>query len=175
MIWISLLRGINVAGKNRVKMPELCLALKAAGFQNIKTYVQSGNIVLRYQNIAATEVSSTIKDIINENFGFEIPVLTFTPEYIKDIVDNCPFHNEQLNQTYVVFLSSGPGIPDRNIIDKYALQNEQYHYYNSCIYLYCPEGYGRTKLNNNFFEKRLKLDATTRNWRTVTKLIELSF
>jgi uncharacterized protein (DUF1697 family) len=176
--YISMLRGINVGRNKRVKMEDLKLLYKSLDLKDVKTYIQSGNIIFKSRNPDSKDLSNKIKVKIREVFGFDVTVIIRTEKEYKKVIEDNPFKEEDKKQLYVTFLSEIPSknlIEDINVdlgyktqynLDKYVINRKE-------IYLYLPDGYGNTKLNNTFFEKKLKVSSTTRNWKTVTKLFDL--
>ncbi|WP_010233547.1 DUF1697 domain-containing protein [Clostridium arbusti] len=177
MKYIALLRGINVSGKNRIRMNELVDSFQALQFKNVKTYIQSGNVVFDYDVIDTKELACSIKKKINEDFGFTVKVLIRTKDEMENIINSNPFikeSNVEIDKLHITFLES---IPDKNALRGIYLkkeENEKYLIISKEIYLYCPNGYGRTKLTNAIFEKKLKTIATTRNWKTVNRLFGIA-
>lgn len=177
MKYIALLRGINVSGKNRIRMNELVDSFQALQFKNVKTYIQSGNVVFDYGVIDTKELASIIKKKINEDFGFTAKVLIRTKDEMENIINSNPFikeSNVEIDKLHITFLEN---IVDTTILSEIDLkkeENEKYLIISKEIYLYCPNGYGRTKLTNAIFEKKLKTIATTRNWKTVNRLFEIA-
>lgn len=175
--YIAILRGINVSGSKMIKMNELRAHLEGIGLQNITSYIQSGNLIFRFQDADPEIPALAIEKKIKKEWGFTVPVLVKTLEEWKDVLMNNPFlneRNEDIGKLHVTFLSH---TPDKVLIDKLADFNsgtDEFIFSGKAIYLFCPNGYGRTKLTNNFFESKLKTSATTRNWKTVIKLAELA-
>jgi uncharacterized protein (DUF1697 family) len=175
--YISILRGINVSGKNIIKMDALRKLFIDADFSNVQTYIQSGNIIFETKKIATAGLEKIISGEIKKQFGLNIPVLVTGLEELKEAIKNNPFTNAQLkdiNFLHVTFLS---GIAGKENIAKISITNflpDEFVVIDKAIYLYCPNGYGNTKLNNNFFENKLKLTATTRNWKTVNELARMA-
>lgn len=168
--YIVLLRGINVSGKNKISMAELREVLNTLGFQNVQTYIQSGNIVLD-ANESKIEVCSKIHLSIKEKFGFDIPVLARTPEEWKKTIDKYPFPIENEKIVAFSFLNK---VPAQKEIEVKGINDDQYKIEDDMVYLYCPSGFGKTKLTNNTIEKKLAVIATTRNYKTTIKLLELA-
>ncbi|QTD37255.1 DUF1697 domain-containing protein [Polaribacter batillariae] len=168
--YIVLLRGINVSGKNKIPMADLRTILTSLGFKNVQTYIQSGNIILE-TTLEKEETCSKIKKGIQEEFGFDVPVLARTIEEWKKVIDNYPFSIENEKIVAFAFLSKKPknlNLEIRNLDeDKFQLNDD-------VVYLYCPSGFGKTKLTNNTIEKKLNVIATTRNYKTTLKLLELA-
>ena len=168
--YISLLRGINVSGHKPIGMEELRYLYKSLGFSNVQSYIQSGNVIFSSEESSISTLVTIIQKAINDSFGFEVVVIIRTKEELNKIIENTPYSKQDISKLHVTFLSDSPkSIPIeemKNDIDTFLISGTE-------IYLFCPSGYGRTKLSNNFFEKKLKVNATTRNWKTVMKLFEM--
>lgn len=175
--YISLLRGVNVSGQKKIKMAELRDHLKNWGFRKIQTYIQSGNLVFDIDGLNSEQISERIKNGIREEYDYDIGVWTRTREEFIDLVSKNPHQlsvESDQRQVYFVFLNQFPSSDLVNELELKKFENEQFKITPECIFLICLKGYGKAKCNNNFFEKQLKVEATTRNFRTVKTLIELS-
>lgn len=176
-IYISLLRGINVSGQKKIKMADLKALYEALDLENVKTYIQSGNVVFESDKKPPFDLPANIREAIQEKYGFSVPVEVRSLNYWRILIkDNifCLDHEKDDKYFHVTVLAE---IPDEKLmheIDKLSFGDDEYFIVGNRIYLYCPNGYGRTKLNNNFWERKLKVSATTRNWKTVKKLLELA-
>jgi uncharacterized protein (DUF1697 family) len=171
--WIALLRGINVSGKNIIKMAELIEALSETSLSNIRTYIQSGNILFESGKVEPVILEKIIGDKIRERFDLEVPVRVLTRDALKHISASNPFiteHNLLPEKLHLTLLSALPDPVLLSKLDASVFSPDAFIVSGKAIYLNCPEGYGRTKLTNTFFEKKLKVSATTRNWATVVKL-----
>ncbi len=167
--YIVLLRGINVSGKNKLPMQELRKLLNELNFQEVKTYIQSGNIVLNsLEN--KTMITSQIKETLRKNFGYEISVIVKTIKEWETVIRDNPFKSKEEKQQYFTFLQEVPDLLEF----QFQKEKDDYKIQGDVVYVYVVEGYGKTKLNNNFFEKKLKVSATTRNFKTTKKLLELA-
>ena len=173
-VYIALLRGVNVGGHNKMPMADLRILLSHLGFQDVMTYIQSGNVVFKFNKVSTFKIEVQIKDAIKNHFGFEIPVIIKTISELKSIFNHCPFPQEQKEQSYFNILYAEPKEQDIEEISGMSYPDEDFIITKKCIYLYCKNGYGRTKFNSNFFEKKLKTIATTRNYKTILKLLSLS-
>ena len=174
--YISILRGINVSGKRMIKMGDLQKLYESLGFKNIHTYIQSGNVVFQFKKSKTAELEKKISKLINDKYNFEVPVLVLETDELRLILENNPFvntRNEDSTKLHVTFLEDAP---DKAAIAKISgnLSPDEYLINGKAIYLFCPNGYGNTKLNNNFFESKLKLTATTRNWKTSNELLKIA-
>jgi len=174
--FVALLRGINLAGRNRVSMPELRSALESLGLEDVVTYIQSGNVVFRSRTGGAQKLAAAVEGAIAGRFGIDVVVILRTPAELAKVAAGNPFlrGGADPSKLHVVFLSGGPGKkataqldPARSPPDELRLEGRE-------IYLHTPNGFGRSKLTVDYFERRLGVDATVRNWRTVTKLVALT-
>jgi len=172
--YIALLRGINVSGQKKVPMAELREVLSGLGFGNVQTYIQSGNVIFQSSQEKISELEHLIQEALKSHFGFEVSVLVRTVSDLNYILDNCPFTNEKKINSYFTLLHS---VPDSNLVEEIRTvnyPNEEFIITNNCVYFYPSTGYGNAKCNNNFFERKLKVTATTRNYKTMAKLLSLS-
>jgi len=175
--YIAILRGINVSGKNILPMNDLRYLMEKEGFKNVQTYIQSGNILFAGKKASHTKMAELIQSLIRERFKYEVPVIVFDSSYLAAIINKNPFlnsKNTQLDRLYVTFLSTEPKNENVNKLMTYSYSPDEFVLGDKSIYLHCPKGYGTSKLSNNFFESKLKVTATTRNWNTVNALVELS-
>lgn len=172
-----MLRGINVSGQRLIKMDDLRKMYEISGFLNVTTYVQSGNVIFNGDDFEPSDLEQKISGQIQKDFGFKVPVIVLTIDKLKQIIYNNPFLND-LNKEhaymYVTFLSSKPESFEKETIESKKQNQEEISFSDNAIYLYCPNGYGKTKLTNNFFESRLKVSATTRNWKTTNELFRIA-
>lgn len=172
--YISILRGINVSGQKLIKMVDLKLLYESLGFEKVQTYIQSGNVIFETEEADLQKLISTIEDAITEKYGFNVPVQIRTKEELKKVIDNLPFTGErELNRLLVTFLAETPYYLPMDEIERLKATGDEIVFVNSEVYLYVPEGYGNSKLDNNTLERKLKVKATTRNWKTINKLYEM--
>lgn len=173
---VALLRGINVGGKNRLPMKDLVAMFLEVGCEDVRTYIQSGNVLFRGAPAAPGDTSALISALILDHFGYQIPVVTRTAEDLKKVGEANPFvqTGAETDRMYVMFLADEPesGLvrsldPDRSPGDEYAVLGRE-------IYLHCPNGIARSKLTNGYFDSRLATTSTTRNWKTTLKLVEMA-
>ena len=175
--FISILRGINVSGQKLIKMEALQKLYETLGFHNITTYVQSGNVIFASNEIDFRELEQKISRQIENDFGFDVPVIVLTIDKLKDVIENNPFlkdPNKDHSFLHVTFLSSPADNYDLKTIEDKKQSGEEIFFSDNAVYLYCPNGYGKTKLTNNLLEAKLKVAATTRNWKTANKLLSLA-
>ena len=175
-IYIAMLRGINVSGQKIIKMERLRASFEALGFGGIKTYVQSGNVVFKTAKASAYSVAEKISQKILDDFGFSVSVLIRTPAELDEVLKQNPYANQaegNENKLYVTFLSQPAPRGAEALLKPLAVKTERFLVCGREIYLHCPDGYATTKFSNNAIEKKLSLEATTRNWRTVNTLFEM--
>lgn len=173
--FISILRGINVGAQRKLPMAELKLIYGSLGLKDIVTYIQSGNVIFTLagrRDIPA--LSRQLEALILEKYRFRVPVLIRSVAEMEKVVAGNPFLKEKgidPEKLHVTFLGEEPGVP---AIDPPANCGDRFFISGREVYLYCPNGYGTSKLSNAFFEQKLKVTATTRNWKTVQKLLALA-
>ncbi len=175
--YISILRGINVGGHKMIKMDVLRKMYEALDFSDIKTYIQSGNVIFACKKTNCTYLENKIAENIVKTFGFDVPVMVKEVQDIAIILQNNPFvkdRNEDEKALHVTFLSE---IPDTEAVEKIknaTYDGDEFVIVEKTVYLYCVNSYHKTKLSNNFFEKKLNVTATTRNWKTVNELAKIA-
>ncbi len=176
--YISLLRGINVSGHKKIQMSALKALYEELNFKDVITYIQSGNVIFRAnKNVSRQDLSKRIEEKIRERYDFVVPVIIHTLDEVKKALSLNPFLNKKgldTERLYVTFLVEIPKQADRMSIEKFDCSPDKFIMVDKEVYLQCPNGYGRSKISNNFFENRLKITATTRNWKTVNTLMELA-
>ena len=172
--FISMLRGIHVAGK-KVEMEKLRQNYVALGFTKVRSYIQSGNVVFETENSNIPEIAGEIEKRIEKSFGFDVAVLMRTDGEIKRLIENNPFARKDVSKLHVTFLRDIPPQVPHDEITKAKSKAEDFSVIGREIYLFCPDGYGRTKLSNTFFERKMKVLATTRNWNTVSTLLLMAW
>lgn len=168
--YIVLLRGINVSGKNKLPMQDLRDLLNNLGFENVQTYIQSGNIILKSTE-SKESVAFIIKEEILNVFGYEVPVLVKTIEEWQTVIDTNPYKEVEPKQQYFTFLDA---VSKEKTVEVSNIKEDIYSIINDVVYVNAVGGYGKTKLSNNLFEKKLKVTATTRNLKTTLKLFDLA-
>lgn len=174
--YIAILRGINVSGQKIIKMAELRDHLSSLGFINLTTYIQSGNIVFQTKQEENPILEEKIHQNIKKNYGFDVPVIVRSLTEWQKVVSKFPYNNEDndINRLAVTFLKEKPTPNLHEEIDKFKAPNDEIVYDDIEIYLHIPNGFGKSKLTNNVFERKLKVSATTRNWKTTIKLLAIA-
>lgn len=174
--YIALLRGINVSGKNIIKMDAFRALMAGLGLQDVQTYIQSGNVVFKYENVAVEAIQQLIGDAIFDCFGFRVPVMVIASSQLHNIYNQNPYikaYPDNLDKLHITFLSSSPSVDLIRQLDTLTYSPDEFSIVDNAVYLYCPQGYGNTKLTNTFFEKKLKVQATTRNLNTIHHLLTI--
>jgi len=172
--YIALLKGINVGGHKKVPMAELRELLTKYGFQNVQTYIQSGNVILQSSEKSLQKNEETIKKSILDYFGFDVSVLVKTRKDLKRIFNDSPFFEDKKKASYFMMLHDTPSEELVRIASEKVYEGEEYKINKDCIYYFSAKGFGQSKFNANFFERKLKTFATARNYNTMVKLLSLS-
>jgi uncharacterized protein (DUF1697 family) len=157
-------------------MNDLKKLFEDAGFTNVQTYIQSGNVIFESKNTDIKFMKNKIEKKIKEKYKFDVEVFIKTNLELKNVRDENPFikKKKDIERLYITFLSEQPNSVNISKINETNYSPEEFIIDDNVIYLYFPNGSGRAKLNNNFFEKKLQVSATTRNWNTVNMLFDLS-
>jgi uncharacterized protein (DUF1697 family) len=174
--FVALLRGINVGGKNILPMKALALMFEEAGCADVQTLIQSGNVVFAASPSAAKKATAAVASAIVERFGFRAPMtLRSAPDLAKIAADN-PFLRAKADpdKLHVAFLAAFPKPARIALLDPKRSPGDDLIVQRSEIYLHLPNGAGRTRLTNDYFDRTLETTSTVRNWRTVLKLVDLT-
>ncbi len=176
--YISILRGINVGGNRKILMVDLKNLFLKLGFSNIQTYIQSGNVIFDSdKNESDSELELLIQEAINETFHFDVPVIVKTIDELAESIANNPFWKEKnadIDRLHLTFLKEMPAQEKLMKIVNHVFSPDNFQVVGKDVFVYCSTGYSDSKLTNQFFESKLGTTATTRNWKTVIKLHELS-
>jgi uncharacterized protein (DUF1697 family) len=174
--WIALLRAINLGARNKVAMPRLREVLADDGFADVRSYVQSGNLVLRSSRRSATSVGKRIGELVEREFGLMVPVVVRTPAEIESVIDANPFPEaaaERPKQLHVVFLEADPDADGVDALHSDELTRDVCRVDGRHLYVDYTDGVHGSKLTPTYFSRRLGVDGTARNWRTVLAVAEL--
>ena len=175
--YISILRGINVGGNRKILMKDLKVHFEKHGFVNVETYIQSGNVIFESdQKLSNADLEKNIQQLIATTFGFDVPVIVRTAEEWTETVASNPFWKEKdadIDRLHLTFLKDWP-VPEKlDKISSLAFPPDKFEIIGKNVFVYCSAGYSDSKLTNQFFESKLGVQATTRNWKTVLKLHEM--
>jgi len=175
-IYVALLRGINVSGKNKVAMAELRGLVESLGYERVQSYIQSGNIVFASSSRTATKVADTIAVVITRELGLDVTVIVRTAAEMERVLTSNPLLRQGADpaKLHVTFLATPPAAAAVRSLADVDRPPDEFSVATREVFVHCPDGYGDTKLNNAFFEKRLGVSATTRNWKTVQTLAALA-
>lgn len=171
--FIALLRGINVSGQKKILMADLRELLTAMGFGEVRSYIQSGNLVFTSDG-TQRQIEAKIKEGIHEHYGWEVPVLVRTSDEIAQALHNCPFAEEKMKKSYFTLFQERPEDDLMSTFREMSFPREEFVIDPNCLYYYCEAGYGKAKMTNKLIEQKLKTRVTTRNYNTLTKLVELA-
>ncbi len=175
--WISLLRGINVGGKNVIKMEALIHFYEKLGFKDARSYLQSGNIIFRSDECDPVKIGKLITMCLKDDFGMEVSVLALSPGTLGKILEHNPFLKDPSKDPahqYITFLFSDVEKHELNIFGDAKREGEDIVVSKPAVYLFLPGGYGRTRLSNTFLEKKLEVSATTRSLKTAYSILHQS-
>lgn len=171
--YIVFLRAVNVSGKNSIKMAELKSRLETYGFQQVKTYIQSGNVILQSE-WDKEAIQLKIKNLIKHKFQLDIHVFVLSENELKSVIENNPFPTTYLpNKVFITLLNKNPHDEYVGKFEKLDLGEEQYHINANILYFYVPDGMANSKLSNPLIENKLKIIGTGRNLNTMNKILEL--
>lgn len=173
--WVALLRGVNVGGHNKVPMAELRDACRSLGFASVATYIQSGNVVFR----SAGKVDALARELraaIAERFDCDVPVVLRTADELRRVLAANPFiaAGRDPAKLHVGFLAEAPSAEEVEAVPPQPPGREEFQVIGGEVYLFYPDGMGRSKLTTAYFDRALGTTMTARNWRTVGKLVEMT-
>jgi|ERR1019366_2939539 uncharacterized protein (DUF1697 family) len=176
---LALLRGINVGGKNKLPMSDLAKIFETSGCGKVRTFIQSGNVIFTAGSKTCDTLAVKVASAISDRFGYRTPVILRTADQLRQIVANNPYltagepTEDLLKTLHVMFLADLPAPervtlldPDRSPPDTFTVRGQE-------VYLKLPNGAGNSKLTNAWFDSRLQTVSTSRNWNTVTRLLEM--
>lgn len=174
-IWIAFFRGINVGGNNILPMKELARELSKLNFENVKTYIQSGNAVFRSAEESAERLAAEISKAVEASHGFTPKVLVLSVDQLADAIASNPFPagEAEPKTLHLHFLASVPKAPDLEALRQVQTATERFHLTDQVFYLHAPDGIGRSKLVAKV-ERCLGVAVTARNWRTAQKVWDMS-
>jgi uncharacterized protein (DUF1697 family) len=176
--YAALLRGINVGGSRKVPMADLRTLMQDLGHGGVRSYLQSGQAVFTADHGDEDSLAAELTDAIEKRFGFTVDVIVRDHAYLKAIADNCPFPAAELEgkQLHVTYFSAPVDAGRFAEIDQAAYLPEEFRLGDRALYLYAPNGLGRSKLAEQLSRPRLNkgVIATSRNWNTVVKLVEMT-
>jgi uncharacterized protein (DUF1697 family) len=172
---VALLRGINVTGKNKLPMADLVAIFEAVGAKNVATYIQSGNVVFEAPVRLVKRLGEDVPKAIAERFGYDVPVVLRTAAEMEDTRAHSPFlsRTRDHKQLHVMFLRDRPSPAAVAALPLDRSPPDELRVIGSDVFLYLPNGMGRSKITNAWLDRQLGTVSTARNWRTVETLIEM--
>jgi uncharacterized protein (DUF1697 family) len=170
--YIALFRGINVGGRNILPMKDLVVVLEGMGCRNVKTYIQSGNVVFQNKKSQSDKIARDISSEISKHHNFEPKVLLLKETELQQAVDNNPFDTKEGKALHFFFLDSYPKDAQLERLHEIKSKSEEFELNKNIFYLYAPDGIGRSKLAAKV-EQCLGVPTTARNWNTVSKLLSM--
>jgi uncharacterized protein (DUF1697 family) len=175
-VYVALLRGINLGGHKKIKMDELRAALAAMGFDDVKTYIQSGNVVFKAAKISDKALSKKIEATILSKFGHSVSVIIRTAEEIEQLIANNPFLKQpDIDQTklHVMFLREPPAQSALQQLETLVLKPDQFRFLGKELYFYLPNGVAESVVMKKPIDRVLAIPTTMRNWRTVNTIQQM--
>ncbi|MFZ0420683.1 MAG: DUF1697 domain-containing protein [Candidatus Sulfotelmatobacter sp.] len=175
-IYVAMLRGINVGGNKKIKMDKLRSSFEALGLEQVKTYIQSGNVVFKTAKISPVALSRKLEERILGDFGFSVSVISRTVDEIQNTIENNPFLNQpgiDPGKLHVAFLTEAPAPAALKKLASLTLAPDQSRCFGKEVYLYFPNGVSGSSLWKHPLDRVLSVEATMRNWKTVNVLHQM--
>lgn len=174
-VYIALMRGINVGGRNRLPMKDLALLFEEAGCRHVRTYIQSGNVVFRAPREVST-LAARISKSIAGRYQLRTPIVLLSREELTTVVAGNPFlqRGTPSDQLHAAFLADTPTRAQMAALDAGRSPGDSFEAAGRCVYLHLPNGAAQTRLTNAYLDATLKTTSTLRNWRTVQAIAELA-
>jgi uncharacterized protein (DUF1697 family) len=167
-----------MAGHNKVKMTDLSSLYKKLGFKDAETFIQSGNVVFSSpENLSETDLTAEIEEAIRKKFKYKIPVIIRTPEEFRKIISLNPFIDEENfnpEKLAVIFLYEKPSETQIEKVINVNYPPDKFIITGKEIFIYCPNGFGKSKIYTGFFENKMKVTGTGRNWSTINNLLKIA-
>ncbi len=176
-VLISMLRGVNVGPHHRIKMDALRALYENLKLENPRTYVQSGNVIFRTKEKSAAKLGKQIQDAIEKKFGFRPEVILRTTDELRKAIAASPFAKRtelEPGKILVTFLAGEPGPDAHANLAKLKEHPEELHLMGREMYIYFPNGAGKSKLPWSQVERLLKVTGTARNWNSVTNMLAIA-
>jgi uncharacterized protein (DUF1697 family) len=175
-IWIALLRAVNLGAHNKVNMPALRAALADAGFQDVRTHVQSGNIVTASSHRSESTVCKAVGKVLSDTFSLDVPVIARTPKQWTQVVETNPFGQRSYDdqkRTSVVFLPARPKADGVKSLENGDWKGDEVVVRGREVYIWYSENVHQSRLSAPALKRHLGVDGTARNWRTVLAIRDL--
>jgi uncharacterized protein (DUF1697 family) len=167
-----------MTGHNKIKMTDLSALYRKLGFKDAETYIQSGNVVFScMDDVNIQSAAKLIEEAVRKKFKYTIPVLNRTTTDLKKLINDNPFiHENDFDpaKLAVIFLYEEPTVDQRDKVRNVDYPPDRFKIIGKEIFIYCPNGFGKTKLYTNFFENKMKVMGTARNWKTINAVLEIA-
>jgi uncharacterized protein (DUF1697 family) len=176
MTYIAFLRGINVSGQKLIKMVELKAIFEKSGYKNVRTFIQSGNVVFESPKTKNESLAKKIEAMLEKKLGYDVSVVVRTPDEVKSIIWAYPFSkikNHDNFRLHVAFLSAVPDKAAIKELEELSSKDEMFKVAANNVYVIYSKGFPDTLTGKGILEKKLKVRATVRNWNTVNKILEV--
>jgi uncharacterized protein (DUF1697 family) len=175
--YIALLRGINVSGQKMIKMEALRSIFESMGYQEVNTYIQSGNVIFKGKEKDPQYICEAVEQGLAAALGYSVPVIIRTVDELSEVIEKIPFDLSLLTdkeRVYVSLLSEKPAHEAIEALNSVENEIDTIKLIGREVYILCRKGYGESQFSNNFLEKKLKVRATTSNWTSVNKIYQLA-
>lgn len=174
MRYAAFLRAVNLGARNRISMADLRAILASLGYDDVATYVQSGNAVFTGRRFSTNKIATQLEDTLDGELGLKVSVLIRTAEEVATVIAKNPFlPKHDVAHLHAGFLSSSPPVAAQQQLDVARFEPDACAFGDRVMYLCYPNGLGRSKMNGYLTEKRLGVTATVRNWRTVANVDQM--
>ncbi len=176
-VWVSLLRGINLGARNRVNMPKLREALAGAGFTDVRTYLQSGNVITRSQHSSPQQVAEDVRAVLRDRFSLDVPVIVRSPQHLSNVLHWCPFPEDALTRpaaVHLLHLASQPATEQVAALLAEDWEPDAITAQGLEVVIRYAESMHASRLQHSKLLNQLGVDGTARNWRTLQALVELT-
>lgn len=173
--YLALLRAVNVSGKNLLPMKDLRARMESAGYENVRTYIQSGNVIFAHPSEDETELRTALAELIAAKFGVKSPVVLRSRDELAESIANCPFTVKPADEKWlhIMFLGDLPNNEQLAALDPDRSPQDKWHVRGRDIYVQYANGVHGTKLSNTYFDSKLRTVSTGRNWRTINTLLKM--
>ncbi len=173
---VALLRGVNVGGNNKLAMRDLVAVFEALGCGDVRTYIQSGNVVARAPASAVDGLSDAVAKALRAGFGLDVPVVLRTGDALAAVVAANPYLAAGADPAtvHMMFLRDAPSAAQVAALDPARSPGDAFTVRGRDVFLHCPNGFARTKLTNDYFDRKLATVSTVRNWKTVLTLLAMA-
>lgn len=177
-VYLALFRGINVSGHNMIKMEALKKLMEGEGYTNVETYIQSGNVVFESPDNNRERLGKALETLMYKEYGYDVVIFMLDEADIRKAVINNPYTGKEpegqgIKKHFVTFLSGIPGSDGIDKMNKYNRGDDVFKAIGNVMYLKLAQSAADSKLTNVFIENKLNLKATTRNWNTTLKMLEM--